>query len=390
MPRRLDDLCPEPARLPKIPAQPLAPPLYTSSVYRCDDPAQADALLGGGLAGYVYQRDGHPNGDMLAEKFRELHGAPRGAVAGSGMAALAAVLTAQLQAGDHMVAARQLYGRSLQLVTSEAKRFGIECTLADVADPEAFRAACTAKTRLMLVETIANPLLRVADLAALAKIAHEAGALLVVDNTFATPYLCRPLEHGADLAFESGTKMLNGHGDAMCGLLAGAEAVWQRIPGAISCWGLAAAPFDCWLTLRGISSFHLRMERACRNAQAAAEFLAGEAAVERVDYPGLASHADHPLAARQFGGSFGNMVAFHLRGGRAAVEAFMRAAAELPFCPSLGDVSSTLSHPASTSHRRLTEAERAALGIHEGSLRLSVGTESPEFLISALRQGLGG
>jgi cystathionine beta-lyase/cystathionine gamma-synthase len=243
-------------------------------------------------------------------------------------------------------------------------------------------------TRLLVIETIANPLLEVADVAAFADIAHRNGALLLVDNTFATPIVFRPLEHGADLVLESLTKMMNGHSDVMLGLLCGRQATWERMPGALSAWGLTASPFDCWLAFRGLTTLHLRMERACVNATHAAEFLATQSKVDQVFYPGLASHATHALAARQFGERFGSIVSFRLRGGRAAADAFIAAAQEIPFCPSLGEASTTLSHPETTSHRGLSPQERMALGIDGGVIRLSVGVESPQFIGDALGRAL--
>src|SRR6185312_9651746 len=194
-----DDICPRPDYLPPQPTQPAVPPLYAASVYRCETPEQASRLLGGDLPGYVYSRDGHPNADLLAEKCRELHGAERAAICGSGMSALAAVLLSQASQGDHLVVSHQLYGRSIQLLTSEAARFGVSSTLVDTCDLGAVSAAMRKNTKLVVVETITNPLLRVSDLAGLAALAHTGGARLLVDNTFASPAVCRPLEFGADL-----------------------------------------------------------------------------------------------------------------------------------------------------------------------------------------------
>jgi len=210
----------------------------------------------------------------------------------------------------------------------------------------------------------------------------------LVDNTFATPVLCRPLDHGADFVLESISKMMNGHSDVMLGLLCGKEVDWERVPLVLSAWGLASSPWDCWLAARGLATMHLRMERAMRNAQLAAEFLAEQASVERVDYPGLLEHPDHELAQRQLDGAFGNMVTFRLRGGRPAADRFISAAKRIPFCPSLGEVVTTLSHPESTSHRGLSAEQRQELGITGGTIRLSVGTESSEFVLEALVDGL--
>jgi cystathionine beta-lyase/cystathionine gamma-synthase len=262
-------------------------------------------------------------------------------------------------------------------------------TAVDTSDPDATAAAFKPNTKLLLAETIANPLLEVADIAALAEIAHVRKAILLIDNTFASPILCRPLELGADLVMESLTKTMNGHSDVILGLLCGRGAVWDRVPQVISAWGISSSPFDCWLAERGLATAHLRIERACENAQSAAEFLqTQQTTVAKVFYPGLSGHPQHSLAQRQFGDRFGTIVTFNLARGRQAADAFIAAAKQIPFCPSLGELSTTLSHPETTSHRGMTADQRAALGITGGTIRLSVGTESSEFIQTALRQGL--
>ncbi len=387
---RPDDICPRPERLAPLATTPHAPPIYLASVYECDSPAQADALLAGTLTGYVYQRDGHPNAALLAAKCKQLHAADEAAITSTGMSALSLAMLALLRPGDHIVLSKYLYGRTTQLLTSEAERLGMTSAVVDLNDIAAAEKAVTTSTRLVVVETIANPLLQVADIAALAKLTQRSGAKLLVDNTFATPVLCRPLELGADLVWESLTKMMNGHSDVVLGLLCGRTDAWERMPLVLSAWGLASGPFDCWLAQRGLATMALRVERAASNALAAAKFLAAEPGVAEVYYPGLASHPQHQLAKTQFGGKFGAMVSFRLHGGRAAAEAFIKSAGQIPFCPSLGEVTTTLSHPESTSHRGLTPEARGALGIDGGTIRLSVGCETPEFVIEALQAGLGG
>jgi cystathionine beta-lyase/cystathionine gamma-synthase len=386
------DICPRPQPLPPLPTKPHAPPIYPTSVWECESPQEADVLLSGREPGYVYQRDGHPNAFLLAEKLRLLHSADRGAVTGSGMAALATALLSQLQAGDHAVVGSRMYGKTLALYQTESTRLGIEVTAVDMCDVAAVAAAIRANTKLITAETIANPLLEVVDVAALAEMAHQKNTLLLIDNTFASPILCRPLEFGADLVMESLTKILNGHSDVILGFLGGREDVWDRVPGVISTWGLASGPFECWLAERGLATAHLRIERACQNALAAAEFLRSQAPkIAAVHYPGLTDHPQHALARMQFGELFGTIVTFRLAGGRAAADAFIAAAARrIPFCPSLGELSTTLSHPETTSHRGLTGDQRAALGITGGTIRLSVGTESIEFIHDGLVEALRG
>ena len=383
-----DQICPQPDKLPEMPTAPLATPIFLSSVYQCADPDQADAILGGRMAGYVYSRDGHPNADLLAEKCRQLHAAERAAIAPSGMGALALALLSQCRAGDHVLLSNRLYGRTMGLFANEAMRLGITCTVVDTSDPAATAAAVQSTTRMVVVETITNPTLRVNDIGALAEVCDKRNALLLVDNTFASPFLCRPLELGASLVHESLTKIMNGHSDVMLGLLCGRASQWDRIVTVLSTWGLCASPFDCWLAERGLATLHLRAERASENALQIARFLASHQAVEAVHYPGLEQHPDHELARRQFGERFGTMVTFVVRGGIEGARKFIIAASNIPFCPSLGEVSTTLSHPESTSHRGVSPQEREALGIGGGMIRLSVGTEDVEFLKLAIENGL--
>jgi cystathionine beta-lyase/cystathionine gamma-synthase len=387
-----DDICPRPAETPPgIEAtKPLATPITLTTVWQCGDPTETDALLGAEHGGYVYGRDRHPNADLLAEKCRALHGAERAAVTVNGMAAMALALVSQCQAGDNILISNRLYGKSTVLLAGEATRLGITCTVVDTSDLKATAAAMAKNTKLVVVETISNPTLRVADIKGLAEIVHRAGAKLLVDNTFASPVLCRPLELGADLVLESLSKIMNGHSDALLGLLCGGQAVWGRVYQASSAWGFMAPPFECWLVERGLGTLHLRIERAGANAMAAAEFLSRAAKVQSLMYPGLASHPDQALAQRQFGGQFGAMVTFTLSGGSEAAVRFIKAAKRIPFCPSLGELCTTLSHPESTSHRLLTAQQRAALDIFGGTIRLSVGTESAEFVRNALAEGLSG
>jgi len=390
-PRRLAaDLCPEPAELPASPTQPLAPPIYTAAVYRCADPDEAERLLSGQEAGYVYGRDGHPNADILAEKCGRLHAAEEAVICGSGMGALAAALLAHAESGSHVIASDQLYGKTLALLQGEAARLGITTTAVDTCDLTAIKAAFRPTTRLVLVETVSNPLLRVCDLEAVAALTHAQGARLLVDNTFASPVLCRPLDWGADLVVESLTKIMGGHSDVLLGLLCGRTAAWSRVKQVVSTWGLSAGPFDCWLANRGIGTLAVRLAQAGINALAAADRLRQHPAVASTCYPGLPEHLDHALAARLLDGNFGHMLTFTLRGGLPAAREFIRAARQIPFCPSLGDISTTLSHPASTSHRGQSAAARELLGIYAGTLRLSLGIESTPRVLAAVEEGLAG
>ncbi|MDX1963620.1 MAG: PLP-dependent transferase [Pirellulales bacterium] len=384
--------------------RPHSPPIWLSSVYQCATPDQANELLAGTTAGYVYSRDGHPNSTRLANLCNKLHAAPRGVVTNSGMSALALALISQCRAGEHVLLSDQLYGCTAKLYINEASRWGLLCTVVNSLDPAAVAAAWTPSTRLLLVETITNPLLRVNDLPVLAELCHQRGGLLLVDNTLAGPLNCRPLDWGADLVVESLTKLMNGHSDVLLGYLGGTAAVWDRVPSALSTWGWTAPPFECWLAERGLATLRLRWQAATRNAHAVAAALENDNRIARVHFPGLGNHADAAIVQKLFTRAgmahphdpttslipTGTLVAFDLRGGWDLASRFITAVAGgIPFCPSLGELQTTLSHPASTSHRGLSPAERARLGITDGTIRLSVGTEEPEWILEQLRGALG-
>ena len=363
--------------------EPVVTPLSPSVVYAAGDADALDATYEGRERGYTYGREGHPNWTVLADKLDWLEGATGGVVTGSGMAAVGAVFLAVLKAGDHVVAGDQLYGRSLRLLREELPRMGVEVSLVDPTDGAAFAAAITRQTRLALVETVANPTIRVADLEGITAACREAGVLLAVDNTFTTPRLYRPLEAGADFVVHSVTKMLAGHSDATLGYVAARNPeLGRRLLDVITSWGMTPSPFDCWLAERGLHTFDLRLERAERNAAALADFLAGQGQVGAVLYPTRPDHPDHNRAVALFGGRGGTMVSFRLKGGRAEANRFLRAAAPIPFAPSLGDVATMLSHPPSSSHRGMTAEGRAAIGITEGFIRVSVGVEEIDQLIA--------
>ncbi|MEL0302136.1 MAG: PLP-dependent transferase [Rhodobiaceae bacterium] len=379
--------------MPDSASRPVVPPLQPSVVYAASSADALDAQYEGRLAGYTYAREGHPNADMLAEKIDWLEGGEDGLVTGSGMAAISAMFLGLLSRGDHVLAGDQLYGRSLRMLTQDLPRLGIETSFADAGDAAAMAVAIRPNTRLILVEAVSNPTLRVADMTAIAELAAGAKVLLAVDNTFTTPAMFRPLEHGADIVINSITKFLAGHSDVTLGHVTARDADHrQAMRDAAVTWGLTPSPFDCWLADRGLHSFDLRFAAAERSAAAIADHLAekcaGGAAVRRVLYPGRADHPDHARALTLFGGRHGNMVTFEIEGGRAAVNAFIGAAAGIPFAPTLGDIGSTLSHPASSSHRGLGADDRAALGIGEGMFRLSVGIEPVEMLIDELDAAL--
>jgi cystathionine beta-lyase/cystathionine gamma-synthase len=368
---------------------PLVPPLYQSSVYTLPDLDVLDRVTDGAEAGYVYARDGHPNARRLGDRLAEMEGADWGLVTASGMAAITAAFLSCLGGANRVVAGNRLYGRTVQLLSQQLSRFGVHTDFIDVNDPDQVRTALLAPADVLHVETVSNPLLRVPDLPALAEIAHAAGCRMVVDNTFATPVLTRPLDLGADFVMESLTKMIGGHADVTLGLLAGKDPKrGADLAQVVSIWGLASNPFDCWLAERGLATLPLRVRAASANAAALAGWLAEQPGVRRVIYPGRPDHPDHAVAARVLRGAFGNMLCFELDGGRDAVNRFLRQATGVPFSPSLGSFMTTCSHPASTSHRYVAAAEKQRQGITDGLLRLSVGVEDAEDIKRELGRGL--
>ncbi|MDA0961963.1 MAG: aminotransferase class I/II-fold pyridoxal phosphate-dependent enzyme [Proteobacteria bacterium] len=378
-----------PHPLPGSASRPVVTPLSPSVVYASDTPDALDDQYEGRVQGFTYSREGHPNAQVVAAHVDALEGAEGGVVTGSGMAAVGAVLMGLLKTGDHVVGGNQLYGRSLRLMKGDLPRLGIGVSLADPGDIAAMRAAMRPETKMILVEVVSNPTLRMADIGGLAALAKETGALLVVDNTFTTPRAFRPFDHGADIVIHSITKLLSGHSDVMLGYVAARDpSIAQRLMVFSVTMGLTASPFDCWLAERGLLTFPLRFDRAQATAARLADALAGLPGVRRVLYPMRADHPDHALAAALLGGQGCNMVSFELDGDRAAANAFTRAAEELSFAPTLGDVGTTLSHPASSSHRALTAQDRAALGISEGFFRVSVGLEDPDALIEVMTRAV--
>jgi cystathionine gamma-synthase len=367
---------------------PLVPPLYQSSVYTLPDLDALDRIMNAEEPGFIYARDGHPNARHLAALIAQLEGAAWGVVCGSGMAAISAILLSLLQQGDRIVASNRLYGRTSQLFAQEFSRFGVQATFVDTGDLQVVAQALDQPARLLFVETMSNPLLRLVDLVGLVRLAKERNSLVVVDNTFATPVLCRPLELGADLVMESLTKMIGGHSDVTLGALCGNGDLLAQVSQVVSIWGLAANPFDCWLAERGLATLPLRMRAASANAVKVADWLAEQSGVARVIYPGRPDHPDHELARRLLDGGYGNMLCFELRGGRDAVNHFLHRAPGIPFSPSLGNTTTTVSHPGTTSHRYVSPAEKRRQGISDGLVRVSIGVEEFEHIQEEMAKGL--
>jgi cystathionine gamma-synthase len=307
---------------------------------------------------------------------------------GSGMAAIAVALMSEMNAGDHVAAAHDCYGTTLTFLRNDLPRFGITSTIVDFQDLDAVRRAMTDRTRVLLCEMCTNPLIRVPDLEALAAIAHDAGALLVVDNTVPTPALSQPLRWGADVVIYSATKNLSGHADVIGGLVVGKPSWIDGARAFAHTFGPTLGPFDAWLTLRGIRTLAVRMARHTSNALALARFFEGHAAVSRVNYPALETSPFCARARRLLPAGAGALLSFELAGGMAALESMLSRLQLVRLMPSLGNVATTLSHPASTSHRGLDPSERARAGISDGLVRCSVGLEHPDDLLVEFQQAL--
>jgi cystathionine gamma-lyase len=358
------------------------PPIYATSTYVQSSP--------GVHQGYEYSRTRNPTRDALQASLASLEGGAAGFAFASGMAATATLLEL-LDAGAHIVAMHDLYGGSYRLFENVRKRSaGHRVSFVDLSQAGTLEAAIRPDTRLVWVERPTNPLLKLVDLSAVAATAHRHGLLAVCDNTFATPYIQRPLEHGFDIVVHSTTKYLNGHSDAIGGaaIVRHGSDLAERLAYLQNAVGGVPGPFDSFLTLRGIKTLALRMERHCANALAVAQFLERQPQIERVYYPGLASHAQHALARQQMAGAYGGIVTAVLRGGLEAARRALERCRLFALAESLGGVESLIEHPGIMTHSSLPAATRAALGISDGLIRLSVGVEDVEDLIAELRHAL--
>ena len=382
------------SRTPDAPQAPLSVPIYATSTFQVADATELAELLEFARPGHSYSRYSNPTHAALEEALAELEGAEAALVTGSGMAAAHAVALSTLRSGDELLMPRAVYGGVVGLASAILDRSGITHRAVDSTDLAAVAAAMGPTTRLVWIETIANPTTAVADIAAIADLAHRGGALLAVDNTFASPYLANPLALGADVVIHSTTKYIGGHSDIIGGaLLGGAELVDAARHVLVNAGG-NAHPFEAFLALRGLKTLSLRMERHSSNAMAVASALQGAPGVRSVRYPGLASHPDHELAARTLrGGMAGGMMAVEVEGGRAGGERFLDALRVAVHATSLGGVETLCSHPASSSHRQLSDEELAAAGMSPATVRVSVGLEDAadlaEDLLGAARAAAG-
>jgi cystathionine gamma-lyase len=355
-------------------------PIYATSTYTQEAP--------GKHKGYEYSRSGNPTRTALETCLASLEGGERGLAFASGLAATTAVLSF-LRPGDTVVAAADLYGGTYRLLERVFKPWGLKALYTDDPSPQGFARLAASGTKLIWIETPTNPLLQILDIAAIAEIAHRAGAILAVDNTFASPYLQQPLRLGADLVVHSTTKYLGGHSDVIGGAVIGRRELLAPIAFYQNAAGGVPGPFDAWLTLRGLKTLALRMDRHCANARQLAEWLTQQPQVERIYYPGLATHPGHDLAQRQMH-DFGGMISIRLRGGGEAARRFLPRTRLFSLAESLGGVESLVCYPATMTHASIPVEIREARGVDDGLIRLSVGIEDVADLEEDLRQALGG
>lgn len=379
-------------RGPRPDFTPVSTPIHHSVGYLYDDLVDLDGIFGGDRPGYVYPRYGSPTVSAFERAIAELEAAGDAVAFASGMGAVhAALMGAGVSAGKAVVAAADVYGATYALLERTFTSLGVQVRFVDITDlDQVAQAIAEERPVVLLCEIISNPLMKVADVPSLAEMAHAAGASLIVDSTFATPFLFRPLEHGADYAAHSATKYLGGHGDVMAGVVACSSQRGLDLRERQKLLGANLGPQEAWLALRGLKTLPLRMRQHCANAQAVAEWLAGHDAVAQVNYPGLPDHPQHAVAARLFGGrGFGGMLSFDLRdAGQPEVFAFMEALDLVLPATTLGDVYSLTLYPAHSSHRQVAPEVRARIGIGDGLVRLSVGIEEAEDIIADLAQAL--
>ncbi|MEU4325339.1 trans-sulfuration enzyme family protein [Nonomuraea dietziae] len=367
---------------------PISVPIYQTSGFVFDDPEVFADGMSRPDGAFVYGRLSNPTVRSLEEAVAGLEGGVASVATASGMGAINSVLLGLLKPGDHLITQKALYGGTAAMINDLASRFGIAVTHVPGDDPAALRAAVRPETRLVYLETIANPVCQVADLPAMCAAAKKLGLVSVVDNTFASPILCRPLEHGADIVVHSTTKYLSGHTDVLGGIAVfAADELYRKVWHYAIELGSTPDPFAAWLTLRGMQTLPLRMERHCANTRVLATRLAGHPAVSAVHWPGLPTHASHEVAVKLMP-EFGGVFSFDLAGGRAAGERFMSALKLALLAPSLGGVETLVLHPATTSHRSLSAEELARHGISEGTVRVAVGIEHAEDLWTDFAQAL--
>lgn len=365
----------------------LVSPLYQSATFVFDSAEQGGARFAGDQEGYIYTRLGNPTTAELERKIAALEGSDAAAATASGMAAVSAALLANLNAGDHLVASKAVYGCTYALMTEQLPKFAIEVSLVDFCDMAAVADAIQANTKALFCETPVNPHLDVYDLSVMANIAKQHRVVSIVDNTFMTPLLQRPLLFGIDMVIHSATKYLNGHGDVIAGLVCGTEEMIHKVKYEIlKDFGGVLSPHDAWLILRGLKTLDVRLTRHCDTAQQVAEYLDAHPKVAKVYYPGLTHHQGHKLLGTQMLRA-GGVIAFELNTSLEGAIAFVNHLKMFTIAVSLGDAESLIQHPASMTHSPYSPEERQAAGISDNLLRISVGLEAVDDIISDLQQG---
>ncbi len=362
--------------------------LYLTSSYLFESAEHAAARFDGSDVGNVYSRYTNPTVEMFEKRFAALAGADKAAACASGMSAILGVAMAHLQQGDQVVISRSIFGTSTSLFLQYMQKFGVSVVQVDLTDLDAWRAAINSSTKLLFAETPSNPLSEVADINELATLAHAVNALLVIDNTFCTPALQSPLKLGADISLYSATKYIDGQGRVLGGVVCGSNELVDPVVGFLRTLGATLSAFNAWVLLKGLETLSLRMQRHCDNALRVATWLNENANVAKVYYAGLEGHEGHQLAVRQQSG-FGAVVSFEVYGGKDEAFKVINATKMLSITANLGDAKSTIVHPATTTHGRLTLEQRQQAGISEGLIRLSVGLEAAEDIIADLARGLG-
>ena len=368
----------------------LAMPIYQTSTFIFDSAEQGGRRFALEEAGYIYTRLGNPTTTVLENKIAALEEGEAAVATSSGMGAISSTLWTVLKAGDHVVTDKTLYGCTFALMCHGLTRFGIEVTFVDTSNLDEVKNAMKENTRVVYLETPANPNLKIVDIEALAKIAHtNPNTLVIVDNTFATPYMQKPLTLGADVVVHSVTKYINGHGDVIAGLVITNKALADQIRfvGLKDMTGAVLGPQDAYYIIRGMKTFEIRMERHCKNARKVVEFLNNHPKIERVYYPGLETHPGYEIAKKQMK-DFGAMISFELKGGFEAGKTLLNSLKLCSLAVSLGDTETLIQHPASMTHSPYTKEEREAAGITDGLVRLSVGLENVEDIIADLEHGL--
>lgn len=368
----------------------LTTPIYKTSTFVFDSAEQGGRRFALEEGGYIYSRLGNPTNSQLEEKVAILEGAEACVSTASGIGAITSALWTALKAGDHVVASKTLYGCTYAMFNHGMSRYGVEVTFVDASNLDEVKAAMKANTKVVYLETPANPDLKLIDIKAVSEIAHTVeGCIVMVDNTFCTPYIQRPIEHGADVVVHSATKYLNGHGDVLAGFVAGKlDFINQvRLFGIKDMTGSVLSSFDAYLVIRGMKTLQVRMDRHCKNAMEVAKFLEAHENVVKVNYPGLESFPQYDLAKRQMDQP-GGMIAFEVKGGLEAGKKLLNSLELCVLAVSLGDCETLIQHPASMTHSPYTPEERAEAGISEGLIRISVGLEDAEDIIADLKQGL--